>query len=33
MFAAAMTVQMLMSVASLWVITLRSIASCVDVAH
>jgi len=32
MFAAAMTVQMLMSMTSLWTITLRSIANCVDVA-
>jgi len=32
MFAAAMTIQMLMSMASLLIVTLRSIASCVGVA-
>jgi hypothetical protein len=32
MFAAAMTVQMLMSMTSLWTITLHSIANCVGVA-
>jgi hypothetical protein len=32
MFAAALTVQLLMSMTSLWTITLHSIANCVGVA-